>query len=79
MERTQKLKVFLLHEHKNLKCQRVTRFEPLFFVPLRPCTRYEETTEKMDEIDEDEMSDADSLYYLEVQPRISRKLLEAGQ
>ncbi len=37
--------------------------------------RYEEAMEAMDAIDEDSLSTADELYYLEVLSRISEKLL----
>ena len=35
-------------------------------------------TQKLDEIDEDSLSDADLAYYLEVQNRINKKLLEVA-
>lgn len=41
-------------------------------------TQYTETMNKMNEINEDELSDADLAYYIEVQARISQKLLEAA-
>lgn len=41
-------------------------------------TKYAEMTEKLDAIDEDELSPADSAYYIEVMARIDAKLLEAA-
>ena len=38
-------------------------------------TKYMEVMQKLDEINEEELSDADALYYAEVQLRISQKLL----
>ena len=40
--------------------------------------RYADTMEKLDEIDEDELSPADAAYYIEVMARIELKLLEAA-
>ncbi|MGN0612531.1 MAG: DUF6591 domain-containing protein [Porcipelethomonas sp.] len=39
--------------------------------------KYAEMFKKLDEIDEDELSESDYLYYIEVQSRITQKLLEA--
>ncbi len=39
--------------------------------------QYAETMEKLEEIDENSLSEADQLYYIEVQSRINQKLLEA--
>jgi hypothetical protein len=44
---------------------------------LEYMTRYTEVMGKLDDIDESELSEADSLYYSEVMLRISQKLLEA--
>lgn len=40
--------------------------------------KYTDMAKKMDEIDEDSLSDADYQYYLEVQTRVSGKLLDAA-
>ena len=37
--------------------------------------KYTDTMQKLEDIDEDSLSDADALYYLEVQSRITQKLL----
>lgn len=41
--------------------------------------QYADTMEKMEAIDEDDLSDAEVMYYAEVSTRISQKLLEAAQ
>ena len=42
-------------------------------------TKYTETMEKMDTINQDELSTAEVAYYTEVSARISQKLLEVAQ
>ena len=39
--------------------------------------RYAEFTEKVDKLDEEEMTDAELAYYLEVITRIEKKMLES--
>ena len=41
--------------------------------------KYVDVMQKLDEIDEEKLSDADALYYAEVQLRISQKLLAVSQ
>ena len=41
-------------------------------------TQYTETMTKMEALDDGEMNDAETLYYIEVTTRISQKLLEAS-
>ncbi len=45
---------------------------------LNYLSKYSEMTEKLDEWDQDEMSDADLNYYLEVTSRVSKKLIDTG-
>ena len=40
--------------------------------------RYAEVMDSLDDIDEEELSTADEIYYLEVLSRINRKLLESS-
>ena len=42
-------------------------------------SQYSGWAEKMDAVDESELSDEDAQYYIEVQTRINRRLLEIGQ
>ena len=40
--------------------------------------KYSEFTEKLDSIDESELTDAEALYYAEVTMRVSQKMLQAA-
>ena len=42
-------------------------------------TQYAETMQKMSELEDEELSDADTAYYIEVTTRINKKLLEVAQ
>lgn len=41
--------------------------------------RYAETMEKLDALDDGELSTEETLYYIEVQARITQKLVDAGE
>ena len=42
-------------------------------------TKYSEMTKKMNEINQDELSDAERIYYMDVAVRINKKLVELAE